>query len=336
MQATPLQGRPKVAARAASQARGRSERSSSKKRGAKPSRSRSSSAGQRRSGASLERGPLAGGGYSVDQRLSGAGHLRMYECEEDGFRGYYDQVSRHERELAAAQRARACAAHAKKRTEDIRRGDAPTPGEAATVLFRSAAAVVGRFEQRRLLGRQNRSSSAPATRRRHRRFDFAKEPAGRLAALKDKLGASQGSDRAAIEAAAAEERRLAHLVSNGGRLKLTVERGAGLAVRDPGLFGGGGASDPYVRVLAGRREVGRTRVARRELHPEWNETFEWEVPPGEAKRGIKLAVMDKDALGADDPMGVVFIALTEFVSGLPFRAVRRVEQCAGAAVEEVS
>ena len=178
-----------------------------------------------------------------------------------------------------------------------------------SLSWSNLVAKVAAIERKRLqdpYGLQRKAKT-----RRAKRFVFAEAPVGCLAALKDKLRAEQAKNAVATAAAAAEEQRLQHLVSNGGRMSLTVERGRGLVARDGDFLGhfGEGTADAYVRVLTGgRKEVGRTEVAPKTLNPEWaGATFEWEVRPREVRRGVVLAIFDADVLSVDDPMGRVTV-----------------------------
>lgn len=66
-------------------------------------------------------------------------------------------------------------------------------------------------------------------------------------------------------------------------LTLNVIRAAGLKKAD--LFG---KSDPYVIVLCGKIEVGRTKIIPSTLDPEWNHSFS--LPDDLLHRGVSLEV----------------------------------------------
>ena len=79
-------------------------------------------------------------------------------------------------------------------------------------------------------------------------FDFKNQSAGRLAALKDKLRKHNLEHADALAKEAVENLRLAHMVSNGGQMKLTIVSGSDLVAKDADIFGNNLRSDSFVKV----------------------------------------------------------------------------------------
>ena len=78
-----------------------------------------------------------------------------------------------------------------------------------------------------------------------------------------------------------------------GRVKVTVLRASNIKIGDKD------SSDPYVVVACGQKEH-KTKMIKKSLNPEWNETFEFDgVDP---KSIIVFYVKDQD-LFKDDPLG---------------------------------
>lgn len=74
---------------------------------------------------------------------------------------------------------------------------------------------------------------------------------------------------------------------------------------------GGGASDPYIKVLVnGEKEVHKTTVKSSTLAPVWKEKCDFFVSPEE--KIIVLQIYDYDRVGDDDSMGRVTINLEEY------------------------
>ncbi|KAJ3692347.1 hypothetical protein LUZ60_012697 [Juncus effusus] len=81
-----------------------------------------------------------------------------------------------------------------------------------------------------------------------------------------------------------------------GLLKLKVERGINLAIRDQLSK----SSDPYVILHLGKHKV-KTHVIKKNTNPEWNEELTLSVD--DPNTPLKLEVFDKDLFSPDDPMG---------------------------------
>jgi len=100
------------------------------------------------------------------------------------------------------------------------------------------------------------------------------------------------------------------------RLVLKIIKATELAAKD---FGG--TSDPYVKIklLPDKNRHLTTKVRHRNLNPIWNETFLFEGYPYDKVRArtLHLEVLDKDRLSADDPIGEVYLPLSETHLGHP-------------------
>ncbi|CAM6111692.1 unnamed protein product [Calypogeia fissa] len=90
-----------------------------------------------------------------------------------------------------------------------------------------------------------------------------------------------------------------------GLLKVFVERGRDLAVRDVRT------SDPYVVATIGQQTL-KTTVIRSNLNPVWNEELMLSVPSPPTP--LKLQVYDKDTFSRDDIMGEAEVDLLPMVS----------------------
>uniref|UniRef100_A0A7S3G1E6 Uncharacterized protein n=1 Tax=Palpitomonas bilix TaxID=652834 RepID=A0A7S3G1E6_9EUKA len=87
-------------------------------------------------------------------------------------------------------------------------------------------------------------------------------------------------------------------------LEITVVRGAGLVAKDRT-----GTSDPYVCIVVGERKV-KTKVARKTLNPQYDETFHFMISKTEPPSTILVECLDCDRVGKDDPMGQVRVMRT--------------------------
>ncbi|CAL1390635.1 unnamed protein product [Linum trigynum] len=91
-----------------------------------------------------------------------------------------------------------------------------------------------------------------------------------------------------------------------GLLRIKVLRGINLAIRDVR------SSDPYVIVKMGKQKL-KTRVVRKDVNPEWNETLTLSVSdPG---LPVKIEVFDRD-LFRDDRMGDAEFDIGTFVEAV--------------------
>ena len=97
---------------------------------------------------------------------------------------------------------------------------------------------------------------------------------------------------------------------------LCLERARGLSKRD--LLG---SSDPYCVVYWCFEEVHRTAVRRNDVNPEWTDEkpFKLEWPTnllGKKAVELHIAVLDHDAIGKDDELGEVRLAVDEICNAV--------------------
>jgi hypothetical protein len=92
--------------------------------------------------------------------------------------------------------------------------------------------------------------------------------------------------------------------------RLTVLRARNLLAADRG-----GTSDPYVRIHVGEavKEFKKTKVIKKTLNPEFDETFDIRISGSQRRALLTLECFDYDMLGADDSLGKSGIALDELV-----------------------
>ncbi|KAI3697554.1 hypothetical protein L6452_30647 [Arctium lappa] len=90
-----------------------------------------------------------------------------------------------------------------------------------------------------------------------------------------------------------------------GVLKITVQKGTNLAVRDMLT------SDPYVVLTLGHQKA-QTRVQNSNLNPVWNEELMLSVPQNYGP--VKLRVFDHDTFSADDIMGEAEIDIQPLIT----------------------
>lgn len=93
-------------------------------------------------------------------------------------------------------------------------------------------------------------------------------------------------------------------------LVLKVVKAANLPAKDIS-----GTSDPYVRImlLPDKKHRLETKVKHKCLNPVWNESFMFEGFPYEKlkTRTLHLEVLDKDRFSADDPIGEIYVPLSD-------------------------
>ena len=70
----------------------------------------------------------------------------------------------------------------------------------------------------------------------------------------------------------------------------------------------GGTSDPFVAVQVSGVKSTKTKVVKKTLHPEWNQTLELILPPGN-EEPLRCQVFDHDVIGANDFLGEVVVPL---------------------------
>ncbi|PON62732.1 C2 domain containing protein [Parasponia andersonii] len=92
-----------------------------------------------------------------------------------------------------------------------------------------------------------------------------------------------------------------------GLLRIRVQRGANLAVRDTL------SSDPYVVVTMADQRL-KTRVVKKNVNPEWNDELTLSLTDLETP--ITLTVYDKDTFTVDDKMGDAQIDIKPYVECL--------------------
>jgi hypothetical protein len=95
-------------------------------------------------------------------------------------------------------------------------------------------------------------------------------------------------------------------------IQVQVLRGRDLVPRDKNLFGKYVSSDPYVKVKHGEATIGKTKIIRKTLNPEWNsDIFSICLLSRalEMHRFIECEIYDHDQLSSDDPMGEIMIPL---------------------------
>lgn len=95
-----------------------------------------------------------------------------------------------------------------------------------------------------------------------------------------------------------------------GRFKINIIEAKNLPDADIAYFQ---VSDPYVIGVLGKAKLFKTKYKLNNLNPKWNESFNINVCH-EAKH-LKLEIMDKDDLAADDFLGEVLITAQELLSG---------------------
>jgi len=85
-------------------------------------------------------------------------------------------------------------------------------------------------------------------------------------------------------------------------LRVHLQKGIGLKAADLN-----GKSDPYVVLQCGSGESKKSKVVRKTLDPEWDETIDLMISTlaDALKFGLTLKVMDKDTLSRDDPLGTI-------------------------------
>ncbi|KAK9676320.1 hypothetical protein RND81_11G068800 [Saponaria officinalis] len=92
-----------------------------------------------------------------------------------------------------------------------------------------------------------------------------------------------------------------------GILKINVQRGINLAVRDAA------SSDPYVVITMGSQKL-KTRVIKKNCNPVWNDVLALSVT--DPNMPINLTVFDKDTFTEDDRMGDAVIDIKPYLQCL--------------------
>jgi Ca2+-dependent lipid-binding protein len=94
-------------------------------------------------------------------------------------------------------------------------------------------------------------------------------------------------------------------VEDTGLLKLDVISATGLKSSDAN-----GYSDPFVVGYLNKRKVFKTKVVKKTLHPEFNESFTIPVK-SKNRQKLRLELWDWDRVGDNDPLGNVLININE-------------------------
>jgi len=149
----------------------------------------------------------------------------------------------------------------------------------------------------------------------------------------DRVGAHELVGSATISSVTLLDRVLGHVAAIGGgrgggsggggddgdvgdigdglsSLRLTVLRARNLLAADRG-----GTSDPYVRIHVGEavKEYKRTKVVKKTLNPEFDETFDIQLSGSQRRALLTLQCFDYDMIGSDDLLGIGRIALDTLV-----------------------
>lgn len=98
----------------------------------------------------------------------------------------------------------------------------------------------------------------------------------------------------------------------GGFVTLEIAEAKELIALDTNILKkGGGASDPYMKVLVnGQKQVHKTATKSSTLEPIWNEKIDFYVSPDETM--LTLQLFDYDRIGDDDSMGRITIDLEKY------------------------
>ncbi|KAL7606642.1 hypothetical protein Lser_V15G14977 [Lactuca serriola] len=97
-----------------------------------------------------------------------------------------------------------------------------------------------------------------------------------------------------------------------GILRLTVNKGTNLAVRDRAS----GTSDPYVVATLDHQKT-KTKVVKDDCNPIWNDVLTLAIK--DPKEPIKLTVYDKDTFSEDDNLGTSNVDVNPYLECLEMR-----------------
>lgn len=93
------------------------------------------------------------------------------------------------------------------------------------------------------------------------------------------------------------------------RIHVSVQEGRNLAIKDKGLFGRKGSSDPFVELRLDKIKV-KSDVIKKTLDPKWNMLpVDLGTTTESNHKAVKITIFDYDVLG-DDFMGVVRIPVS--------------------------
>jgi len=95
-----------------------------------------------------------------------------------------------------------------------------------------------------------------------------------------------------------------------GELKVTLIEAKGLKAVDRGA-----TSDPYVKVRQGKNDIFKTATIKKNLNPQWNESFTVSVTDTSAP--LSLTVMDRNTIGSDEKLADYELAFWDHLAGQP-------------------
>jgi hypothetical protein len=123
------------------------------------------------------------------------------------------------------------------------------------------------------------------------------------------------AELAAIEV----ERRVAEEDARQARLQMpallrvTVLRARNIRTANRSLMGAS-SRDPYITLRVGK-QVKQTKVQKKTLQPEWDETFELLLDKSQRREMLRVECFDCDLIGEDDSLGQLQIPLEPLVDG---------------------
>ena len=106
-----------------------------------------------------------------------------------------------------------------------------------------------------------------------------------------------------------------HVDMEPNELMVVVIQGQNLAIKDKALFGKG-SSDPLVILEVKGQKKKKTKTIKKNLNPQWNETFF--IPVADESLSLEVTVEDYD-LTANDFMGRVIIPLSTYADKKPVK-----------------
>lgn len=128
----------------------------------------------------------------------------------------------------------------------------------------------------------------------------------------------------------------------GVEVDCLLRAGRQLVAKDGGgVFGKAKTSDPFVVVSFGQHTLGTSHVVPKNLSPQWNQTFKWNIEGrafhnAKGSRDVVFSVFDFDKFSKNDPMGEVRIPLVSLYDGQvldKWHAVNIVKGCKNASGE---
>ena len=69
------------------------------------------------------------------------------------------------------------------------------------------------------------------------------------------------------------------------------------------------SSDPFVEIICGKKNIGKTKIIKKSENPVWNETFECDVADC-LRHHIQMVIKDHDSL-SDDLVGKVVVHFSD-------------------------